>query len=74
MLALAAIDRQLFEYSIKGGPVAWVHDEIVLEVPVGDADRAADLLEEGMVRAFARTFPGAPLNGLVAVRVGGTWA
>ena len=32
MLALAAIDRLLFEEGIEGGPVAWVHDEIVIEV------------------------------------------
>jgi DNA polymerase-1 len=35
MLALAAIDRALFEEGVEGGPVAWLHDEIVLEVPAG---------------------------------------
>ena len=32
MLALAYVDDRLFEAGIEGGPVAWLHDEIVLEV------------------------------------------
>ena len=35
MLALAYVDDRLFEAGIEGGPVAWLHDEIVLEVPRG---------------------------------------
>ena len=27
------IDRLLFEEGIEGRPVAWLHDEIVIEVP-----------------------------------------
>ena len=46
MLALAAIDDALFAEGIDGGPVAWLHDEIVLEVPIEDAKRAAELLEK----------------------------
>ncbi len=74
MLALAAIDEALYEEGINGGPVAWLHDEIVLEVPIEEAMRDAELLEEAMVEAFAKTFPNAPLNGLVDVRNGTTWA
>ena len=74
MLALAAIDEALCEEGINGGPVAWLHDEIVLEVPIEEAMRAAELLEEAMVEAFAETFPNAPLNGLVDVHNGTTWA
>ena len=74
MLALEAIDRLLFEHSIDGGPVAWLHDEIVLEVPEADAERARELLTRAMVDAFAETFPGAPLNGLVEARAGDNWA
>jgi hypothetical protein len=74
MLALAAIDEALFEGGINGGPVAWLHDEIVLEVPIEDAERAAELLEKVMVEAFAATFPYAPLNGLVEVHTGPDWA
>ena len=74
MLALAAIDDALFEEGIDGGPVAWLHDEIVLEVPIENAKRAAELLEKAMTTAFAETFPNAPLNGLVEVHIGPDWA
>ncbi len=74
MRALAAIDALLFKHGVDGGPVLWLHDEIVLEVAESDAERAAELLEHAMVAGFAKTFPGAPLNGLVTVRVGGDWA
>jgi DNA polymerase-1 len=74
MLALAAVDQALFDAGVDGGPVAWLHDEIVLEVKQDDAERAAGLLQQAMTGAFAETFPGAPLNGLVAVRTGATWA
>ena len=60
MLALAAIDDLLFEHGIDGGPVAWLHDEIVLEVPTEHAVKAAELLVKAMLDAFAETFPGAP--------------
>ena len=39
MLALAYVDDRLFDAGIEGGPVAWLHDEIVLEVR---ADQAVD--------------------------------
>ena len=73
MLALAAIDDLLFERGIDGGPVAWLHDEIVIEVPEADARRASDLLAQAMTDAFAETFPGAPLNGLVVPKSGLNW-
>ena len=74
MLALAAIDELLFEHGIDGGPVAWLHDEIVLEVPTEHAVKAAELLVRAMLDAFAETFPGAPLNGLVEANSGLNWA
>ena len=74
MLALAAIDDLLFEHGIDGGPVAWLHDEIVLEVPTEHAVKAAELLVKAMLDAFAETFPGAPLNGLVEANSGLNWA
>ena len=48
MLALAAIDELLFEHGIDGGPVAWLHDEIILEVPTEHAVKAAELLVKAM--------------------------
>jgi DNA polymerase I-like protein with 3'-5' exonuclease and polymerase domains len=74
MLALAMIDRWLFEAGIDGGPVAWLHDEIVLEVPVADADKAALLLRRAMTEAFLETLPGAPTRGPVEPTIGRTWA
>jgi DNA polymerase I len=74
MLALAAIDDLLFDHGIYGGPVAWLHDEIVLEVPAEHAVRAAELLTKAMTDAFAETFPGAPLRDLVKAHIGADWA
>ena len=74
MLALAGVDRALFEEGVEGGLVAWLHDEIVLEVPVEDAPRAAALLKKAMIEGFADTFPGAPLNGLVEPHICMNWS
>ena len=74
MLALAMIDRLLFEENIDGGPVAWLHDEIVLEVPVAYADKAALLLRRSMTEAFLESLPGAPTRGLIEPTIGQSWA
>jgi DNA polymerase-1 len=74
MLALAGVDRLLFEAGIDGGPVAWLHDEIMLEVRKEEAEPAAELLKQAMTEAFEETFPGAPLLKLVEARIGPDWA
>jgi DNA polymerase I len=74
MLALAYIDDRPFDAGIEGGAVAWLHDEIVLEVAAEDAEQAAELLKQAMIDAFAETFPGAPLNGLVEPHIGANWS
>ena len=73
MLALAYVDERLFEAGIDGGPVGWLHDEIVLEVAVEDADYAVEILKQAMTDAFAETFLSAPLNGLVEPHIGPNW-
>jgi DNA polymerase I-like protein with 3'-5' exonuclease and polymerase domains len=73
MLALTAIDRALEQERLAGGPVAWLHDEIVLEVPAEHANRAAELLRDAMLSAFRETFPGATLKGLVKPRIVADW-
>jgi site-specific DNA-methyltransferase (adenine-specific) len=73
MLALTNIDAALSEAGISGGPVLFVHDEIVLEVVDTDAERAGAMLVDAMTQAFATIFPNAPLNGLVEVRIGHAW-
>jgi DNA polymerase I-like protein with 3'-5' exonuclease and polymerase domains len=73
MWALIAIDFALEREGIAGGPVAWLHDEIVIEVPAENAKRAAVLLRKAMTWAFRETFPGAPLNRLVEPRIVANW-
>ena len=74
MLALVKLAEALREMAVDGGPVLWLHDEIVIEVEEVEAERAAYALEMAMVDAFAEIFPGAPLNGLVSVGQGLDWA
>ncbi|MBV8523207.1 MAG: hypothetical protein JOY71_13970 [Acetobacteraceae bacterium] len=73
MLALTWIDAALIEAGILGGPVLFVHDEIVLEVPEADAERAGSLLVDCMTQAFAITFPNAPLTNLVELKIRDAW-
>jgi DNA polymerase-1 len=73
MLALTWADAALTKAGIAGGPILFVHDEIVLEVPTPDAERAAALLTDCMTRAFAAVFPNAPLNGLVEQKITDAW-
>jgi DNA polymerase-1 len=74
MLALAYVDARLFEEGIDGFPVAWLHDEIVLEVREDQADRASEILDQSMTDGFVETFPGAPTLGLIDVHVGKAWS
>jgi DNA polymerase-1 len=74
MLALARLDQTMLEAGIDGGPVAWIHDEIVVEVPVADAEKAAALPKDAMVSGFEEVFPGAPTKGLVEPHIGESWS
>ena len=74
MLALAYVDERLANTGIDGGPVCWMHDEIVLEVPIADAERAAELLKQSMIDGFVEVFPGATTNKLVKPEIAKTWA
>jgi DNA polymerase I-like protein with 3'-5' exonuclease and polymerase domains len=58
---------------VAGGLVACVHDELLVEVPEDNAERVRTILEETMTEAFAITFPGAPLTGLVQAAIGKDW-
>jgi DNA polymerase I-like protein with 3'-5' exonuclease and polymerase domains len=73
MLALAYADDRLFNAGIDGGPVAWLHDEIVIEIRADQAEQAAKILEQSMIDGFAEIFPGAPLGGLVKLQIGESW-
>jgi DNA polymerase-1 len=73
MLALIAVDAALRKAGIDGALVLFVHDEIVLEVAEHQAEQARQILAICMQRAFAETFPGAPLNNVVSIGVAKTW-
>jgi DNA polymerase I-like protein with 3'-5' exonuclease and polymerase domains len=73
MRALILVDAALSAAGIDGGLVLFVHDEIVVEVPEADAERARTIVVDAMTRAFAETFPDAPLNGLVETKVSTAW-
>jgi DNA polymerase I-like protein with 3'-5' exonuclease and polymerase domains len=73
MLALLKVDAALREARIEGGPILFVHDEIVLEVRKEDAKVARRILTECMIAGFAETFPAAPLNDVVSTKVGESW-
>ena len=74
MLALAYVDDRLYDAGIEGGSVAWLHDEIVVEVRADQAELAVAILKQAMVDGFAETFPSAPLDGLVEPHIGMSWA
>jgi DNA polymerase-1 len=72
--AAALIDICLVEGQIRGGLIACVHDELLLEVHEDDAEIARALLEDVMINAFATTFPGAPTQGVAQATIGQNWA
>jgi DNA polymerase I-like protein with 3'-5' exonuclease and polymerase domains len=72
--AVPNVHEQIQERKVRGGLVACVHDELLLEVHEDDAELARDLLEASMVDAFTDTFPGAPVNGVAMAKIGPNWA
>jgi DNA polymerase-1 len=73
MQALALVDDRLFDADVDGGPVAWLHDEIVIEVRAEQAAQGAEILKRAMVDAFTEALPGAPIKGLVEPHIGLNW-
>ena len=69
MRAIAEIRRRR-----PGILVAMIYDELLAEVPEDRADETVVVIRECMTAAFSKTFPGAPLLGIVEVRVGKSWA
>jgi DNA polymerase I len=69
LLAMANVERAL-----PGAMILTVHDELVLEVPENRAEEASAFLSATMGAAFSELFPGAPLAGLIAAKVGRRWA
>ena len=68
-LAMVRVDRALREKGMQSRLILQVHDELLLECPPEEADRAADLLREAMEGAIELKVP------LVAeVHRGKNWA
>lgn len=72
--AIATTYARIKGSAIRGGIVATIHDELLLEVHEDDADAARALLEETMIEAFEQTYPGAPTVNLVETKIGRSWA
>ena len=71
--ALPLVHKRLRDEGIRGGLVASVHDELLLEVHEKDTAIAAEILHLTMVDAFKTTFPGAPATDVADVTIGRTW-
>ncbi|MBP5288241.1 MAG: DNA polymerase I [Clostridia bacterium] len=56
-IAMVRVDRRLAEEGMKSRMILQVHDEIILECPEEEAERAAALLSEEMERAAALKVP-----------------
>jgi DNA polymerase I len=74
MRALINVRRALAAAEIAGGLVGFIHDELILEVLEPDAERAKEILQTAMTKAFATTFPGAPLSKVATAKIGANWA
>lgn len=51
-----------------------IHDEIILEVAEQDVEAAGNALVSAMEQGFLDIFPDGPVNGLVNMKKGKTWA
>ena len=64
-------------YERLQGLDAWlvisIHDELLIEASERDAERARAILEDTMVEAFVRTFPGAPYHSVAQAAIGADW-
>jgi DNA polymerase I len=69
LVAMANVDAAL-----PGAMVLQVHDELVLEVPEGQAENVAGTVNALMTEAFAELFPAAPLAGLGKVKIVQVWS
>jgi DNA polymerase I-like protein with 3'-5' exonuclease and polymerase domains len=71
--ALARLGERLDSFP-EVRPLTVVHDEVVLEVPEGQAEQVARELERAMVEGYLEVFPGADTTGLVDASVGSDWS
>ncbi len=72
MAALSLLDEKLAGLDAK--LVNVIHDELVLEVAVADAERCRAAVTETMSAGMRAIFPEATIDGLVEAHVGRSWA
>ncbi len=56
-MAMVALDRRLARERVRGGMILQVHDELVVEVAEGDAERAPAIVREEMERVMPLRVP-----------------
>jgi hypothetical protein len=54
-------------------PILTVHDEIIVEVSVADAEQVGSLLADVMVEAYRDVLPNGPTKFLAIPGIGKTW-
>jgi DNA polymerase I-like protein with 3'-5' exonuclease and polymerase domains len=69
LTAMILVDRYLPNTMILS-----LHDELVLEVPEDQAERAGGVLADLMMQACLRWFPHMPERDLVKVKIGRVWS
>jgi DNA polymerase-1 len=76
MIAMRLIHRRLLRagFPIDEGLILSVHDELILEVRADRAEEALQILQQAMIDAWVRMFPGAPTKGLVNTAICRNWA
>jgi DNA polymerase-1 len=72
--AIRLVYGRLARAGIRGGLVASVHDELMVEVVEADATATREILHQAMLDAFRITFPGAPCTNIVEIGTGHSWA
>ena len=73
LAAIIELDREIKDSGLDIKMVNIIHDEIVLEVSVSDAEQAKVLLEKAMINGMLEVFPEAHTAGLVEAGIGDTW-
>ena len=74
MRAVAGAHARLKADGLDAHLIAQIHDELIVEAVKADADTVARILNDEMIKAFAETFPDAPLRNLIDVKTGQSWA
>jgi DNA polymerase-1 len=71
LLAIRLVHERL--QGLDAGLVVTIHDELLVEASERDAEQAHAILEDTMVEAFVRTFPGAPYHSVAQAAIGADW-